>query len=119
MNEMGEELVEIGVGPRPSRHRYAAIVEDPAIGGEPVTLRVAQDLAPVELVEGKGALTARQPHRAGTKQLLQLLNDAEDADLFVLIDVIDIADRDDPLRGDRLVIRLDTRRDSRLAKILG
>src|SRR5262249_40045871 len=56
--------------------------------------------------------------RAGVEKLLQLPDHAEDADLLVLEDVIEIRDRDEPLRCDLLVVRLDSLRDPRLAERL-
>src|SRR5262245_57561749 len=62
MDEMGKQLVEIGVWPGARRHRYSAVIENPTIGRQPVALRVAQHLAPVELIERKCSFSAREPH---------------------------------------------------------
>ena len=97
----------------------AAVAEHAAVGGQAVALGVAQHVAAVELVEPEGALAAREPDRAALEQLLELLHDAEDADPLVLVDVVEVADRDDALGGDGLVVRLDALRDLGVAELLG
>ena len=82
-------------------------------------LGVAQHVAAVELVEPVGALAAGQPDRAGLEQLLELLHDAEDADPLVLVDVVEVADGDDPLGVDVLVVRRDALRDLRRRRTPG
>ena len=110
--------MELGVRPRAWRHRRAAVAERAAVGRTAVTPRVPQHLAAVELVQRVGARARRQPHRAGPEQFLQLAHDAEDADPLVLVDVVEIADGDDPLGRDGLVVGLDALRDAGLAELV-
>src|SRR5262249_3181067 len=76
VNEMGEGFGEGGLGAGADRPWAPAVVKDPPISSQAVSMRVAQDFAAIELIQCKGALAARQPHRAGSEQLLQLLHDA-------------------------------------------
>ena len=48
-----------------------------------------------------------------------MLHHAEDADLLVLVDVVQVADGDDVLRGDLVVIGLDALWDARLPELRG
>ena len=70
----------------------------------PVLAGVAQHVAPVELVQVERAGAARQPHCTALEQLLELLHDAEHPDPLVLVDVVEIADGDDALGVDVLVV---------------
>jgi hypothetical protein len=80
-----------------------------AAGRQAVALRVAQDLTTIKLIQGVRTGTAGESHRVGAEQLLQLLDDPEDANLLVLIDVKDIINGDDALQGNGLVVRFDAR----------
>src|SRR5436190_14065522 len=100
---MAELIVKIQVRCRPLRHGCATVPKGTPIRHESVVPCVAQHIAAIELVEMESARAARQPHRAGMEKLFQLPDDAENSDLFVLINVIEIADRDDPLRSNLIV----------------
>ena len=64
-------------------------------------------------------MAARQPHGACVEELLQLPDDAKDTDFFMLIDVIQITDRHDPLGGNLVVVGCDALRNARLAELVG
>src|SRR5258708_39765205 len=99
--------MEGGIGTRPCRHRRTSIPEDALIGRKPVVLRIAQYIATVELVQGKSPSTGRQPHRSSLEKLLQLLHYAEDADLLMLPEIVDIPHSHDAFRSDGFVVRFD------------
>src|SRR5215467_6132054 len=94
VDEMGEQHVEVGVWPALPGTEPSAVAQYPPVCGNPVVLGVSQHVTAIELVEPVGVVAAGKADRACLEQLLQLLNDAEDAYLLVLVDVIKIADRD-------------------------
>jgi hypothetical protein len=86
-----EQHVEVGVRPALAGAEPLPVAENPAVGVVAVLAGVAKDIATVELVQPVRARPGGQPNRPGLEQLLELLDDLEDADLLVLVEV----DRDD------------------------
>src|SRR5205823_972835 len=107
------------VGARARGHRGAAVAERAPVRRVPVLARVAENLTAVELVEPEGALARGEPHRAGAEQLLELLHHAEHAYALVLVDVVEVADRDDPLGRDLVVVGPHALGHTRLAEVPG
>src|SRR5262249_38645629 len=119
VDEMAEEVMEVGVGPGAGGHRGCAVAQDAAVGRKPIAPGVAENLAAIELVEGVGPPPRPEAHRTALEKLLEFSHDAEDADALVLIDVVEIAHGDDPFGRDGLVIDLDPWRDAGLSELGG
>src|SRR5205823_3846815 len=116
VDEVTEELVKIRVGARAARTRAGAVAEDALICGQAVSLGVSQHLATVELVKRVGTRPPGEPNGTVTEQLLQLADHAKHTDSLVLIQVVDVANRNDPLGGNRLIVRLHARRHAGLTE---
>ena len=116
---MREQLMELGIWTGAARASSAAVPKDAPVGVEPVAYGVAQHFAAVELVEAECATASGEPDGARFEQLLQLLNHTKNADLLVLIEIVEIAHGDDALRRNGLIVSFDAWRDARLAELLG
>src|SRR6266511_3603036 len=51
IDEVREEIMEIGVGSRAGGHGAAAVTEHAAVGRQPIAVRIAQHFTPVELIK--------------------------------------------------------------------
>src|SRR5580698_5167729 len=70
VNEMGEELVIVGVCAGTGRNRCTAVSEDSLVGREAIVLGIPQHIAAIELIQRKRTLTRRQAYGASLEQLL-------------------------------------------------
>ncbi|WP_139279904.1 hypothetical protein [Rhodococcoides yunnanense] len=79
---------------------------------------VAQYVAAVELVQPVRALLTGQANSSSFEQFLQFLHYSEDTDLFVLVDVVEVADGSDSLGVDGIVVGFDAMVHLNVAEVL-
>src|SRR4030095_2827835 len=97
IDEMAEQAVEIEIRACFRWKLRTAVTEGSAVSEEGIPQRVAKHVATIELVQAKRAITTRKPDGSRVEEFLELSNNAEDADLLMLIDVIEVADRREQL----------------------
>jgi hypothetical protein len=107
VDELDEEAVEDGVRLRPGSRSHGGVAEDPPVGLLALPLGVTQDLTPVELVEGIGPGTGREADPAGDEELLQGEDGPEQPQTLVLVDVVEVADSEDALGRNLVIVLLD------------
>src|SRR5262249_6558269 len=112
MDEVREQLMEVNIGPRARRTRTRTVTQNTAVSGNSIAGGVAKHFAAIELIQRKCAGAGRQPNGTSAEELLQLLHHAEDTDLLVLIQVVEVAHCDDALGRERLIVGLDPLRDA-------
>src|SRR5262249_16528509 len=119
IDQMSELIVKIQVRGCALWNWCRPITEGPSISHQAIVQGVAQNIASIELIKTERAVAARQPDSPSVEELFQLPDNSEDADLFVLVDVIEIAHRHDPFGSDLVVVGFDSLRYAGLAKLIG